>query len=125
MAYLQQDEPNLPLGSGRQLRAAQAKVREKRRHNEQAYVGYWLAQKGRIGTWQSNHDQGSLPPNPAQSTVLRLRKTAIRNEETSPWLSKDGAGGQAVCHDEGRWGKKPMPWCNATDMLTYPRFVGR
>ncbi len=47
MAYPQQDEPDVPLGSGRQLWAAQAKVREKRRHNEQAYVGYWLAQKGK------------------------------------------------------------------------------
>ena len=36
----------------------------------------------------------------------------------------NGAGGQAVCHDEVRWGKKPTLWCNATDMLTYPRFVG-
>lgn len=51
---------------------------------KKAYVGYWLA---RIGTWQSNNDRGSLPLNPAQSNVLWLRKTAIRNEETAPWPS--------------------------------------
>jgi hypothetical protein len=84
-----------------------------------------------IGTWQPNHDQGSLPLNPAHSTVLRLRQTTIRNGITSSPLSirfcRKGhrVGGQAGCDDEARWGKKPMPPCNGVDMLTYPRFVGR
>ncbi len=86
-----------------------------------------LPKRERIGTWQSNHDQGSFPPNPVQSTVLRLRKTATRNEVTSRWLSvpNDGVGGQAACLSEERWGKKPMLSCNAPDMLTYPRYIGR
>jgi len=30
-----------------------------------------LTKKVWIGAWQPNHDQGSLPRNPAHSTVLR------------------------------------------------------
>jgi len=49
--------------------------------------GVGLPKMGRIGAWQTSHDQGSPPPNPAHSTVLRLRKTAVRNAETSRWFS--------------------------------------
>lgn len=90
-----------------------------------------LTKKVWIGTWQPSHDQGSLPLNPAHSTVLRLRQTTIRNGITSSPLSirfclkRHRVGGQAGCDDEARWGKKPMPPCNGVDMLTYPRFVGR
>jgi len=33
----------------------------------------------RIGAWQYIHDQGSPPQNPVESTLLRLRKTTLRN----------------------------------------------
>ena len=90
-----------------------------------------MTKKVWIGAWQPNHDQGSLPRNPAHSTVLRLRQTTIRNGITASPLSirfslkGRRAGGQAGCGDAARWGKKPMLSCNGMDMLTSPRFVGR
>lgn len=58
------------------------------RYVEQAYAGYWLAQKGKDKELaEIGLDQYSLPVNPVESTALRLRKTNLRNEVTSPLLS--------------------------------------
>jgi hypothetical protein len=89
-----------------------------RRHVEQAYVGYWLAQTGTgYGTGSVNTDQSSLLINPAESAILPPRKTDIRNEVTSPVLSIDWSAIEQVptaCAEVGRiaqeakaWGKAP------------------
>lgn len=57
--------------------------------------GVGLPKMGRIGAWQTSHDQGSPLTNPAHSTVLRFHKTAVRNAESSHWFSSD-KGEQAV-----------------------------
>jgi hypothetical protein len=85
-----------------------------------------LPKMGRIGTWQTSHDQGSLLQNPAHSTILRLRQTTVRNAETSRWFS--GTTSQSRWSGrmprELRWGKKQRLPCNAADRLTYPRWIG-
>ncbi len=85
-----------------------------------------LPKMGRIGAWQSSPDQGSLLLHPAHSTILRLRKTAARNEETSTRLSLRFGGSRRSGRMpvEARWGKKPRLACNAPDTLTSPRLIG-
>jgi hypothetical protein len=57
-----------------------------------------LPKMGGIGAWQSNHDQGSPLLHPAHSTILRLRKTTVRNEETSTRRSLHFGGSRRSGH---------------------------
>jgi hypothetical protein len=86
-----------------------------------------LLKMGRIGTWQTSHDHGSLLRNPAH----RLRPTATSNDGQERgnltvvlWHRCQSRRSGRIPR-ETRWGKKPTLPCNAADMLTYPRLVGR
>ncbi len=58
------------------------------RQQQQAYVGYQLAQIGKgSGPGIRSCDQGSSPLNPVQKTGLPRRKTILRNEVTNHCLS--------------------------------------
>ena len=98
-----------------------------RRHVDQAYVGYWLAQTGTgYGAGSVHTDQSSPPLNPAESTALRPRKTDIRNEVTFPTLSIDWSPVEQVpTASLGQVGlpKKPMPQGKPQDMLTWAQRV--
>ncbi len=89
-----------------------------RRHVDQAYVGYWLAQTGTgYGAGGVHTDQYSSPPNPAESTILRPRKTNIRNEVTSPMLSTIWSTVEqvpAACMGTGRIAQKANAWGKAS-----------
>ena len=91
-----------------------------RRHVYQAYVGYWLAQTGTgYGTGSVHTDQLSLPPNPAERIVLRLRKTDLRNEGT-PLRASCGAGANRM-RGGRRIPQEAKAWGNAQDRLTWGR----
>jgi hypothetical protein len=80
----------------------------------------------RLGAGSSRTDQYSFPRNPAESTVLRLRKTNLRNEVTTHSLSahNDRAGANRM-----RWAggivQEANAWGNAQDMLTWTQQLGR
>ena len=89
-----------------------------RRHVDQAYVGYWLAQTGTgSGTGSVDTDRSSLLTNPAESTILPPRKTDIRNEVTAPapsifWSRIEQvptacAGGSGIAQEAKAWRKAP------------------
>ncbi len=98
-----------------------------RRHVDQAYVGYWLAQTGTgYGAGSVHTDQSSLPRNPAESTALRPRKTDIRNEVTSPMLSIVWSPAEQVptaCMGQVGLPNKPMPEGKPQDTLTWAQRV--
>jgi hypothetical protein len=100
-----------------------------RRHVDQAYVGYWLAQTGTgYGAGSVHTDQSSLPRNPAESIVLRLRKTDLRNEVTTQSSPRSGQHGSRcqphVLELEGL-SKKLKPTGKPQDMLTWTQRVRR
>ena len=94
-----------------------------RRHVDQAYVGYWLAQTGTgYGTGSVDTDQSSLLINPAESTVLPPRKTDLRNEVTSPALSIVWSAIEQVptaCAGAGGIAQEARPGGKLPEMLTW------
>ena len=90
-----------------------------RRHVDQAYVGYWLAQTGTgYGTGSVDTDQSSLLINPAESTILPPRKTDLRNEVTASELSRVWSTPEqvpAACSEAGGIVQQANVWGKASE----------